>query len=589
MATYRAPVDDMMFLFEKLRDNSHYNSLEKYKEVNPDLAKDILEQAAKLTENLILPLAKVGDETPAKLENGIVRTPPGYKEAYKKFIEDGWVSLSCDPEYGGQGMPKTISSFFDEMLSSGSLSFKLYSELSIGAYNCILHHGDDSIKKKFLPNMVKGTWSGTMCLTEPVCGTDLGLLKTKAIEQPDGTYKLTGQKIFITSGDQDLTENIIHLVLARTSDAPAGTKGISLFLVPKIQVKEDGSLGPRNGVSTNSIESKMGIRGSATCVLNFDESVGHMIGSKNKGLSSMFTMMNLERIVVGLQGLGLSEIAYQNALNYSKERKQGKSHNSKTKNGADLIINHADIRRSLLNMKSIIEGERALSFWLAQQTEVSLHHKDNKIKEEALDFVSLMTPVVKSLFSDMGMEITSEAMQIFGGYGYTKDQGIEQLYRDNRITPIYEGTNSIQAIDLVFRKLVNKDKDIIGRYVKLIEEEIKKNKNQAKIKPLAEKLEEYLKITLNFTKWIKEKMKNSKDDVSAACNDYLKVLGFIALGYSWLKVLDVSYKELKNNKKFFEDKIETANFFFNRVLPRIESHYKSAISGSGYIMNFKFN
>tara|TARA_B100000700_G_scaffold298128_1_gene363707 strand:+ start:207 stop:1976 length:1770 start_codon:yes stop_codon:yes gene_type:complete len=589
MATYKAPIDDMMFLFEKLRDNSHYNSLDKYKEVNPDLAKDILEQAAKLTENLILPLAKAGDETPAKLENGVVRTPPGYKEAYKKFIEDGWVSLSCDPEYGGQGMPKTISSFFDEMLSAASLSFKLYSELSIGAYNCILRHGDNSIKKKFLPNMVKGTWSGTMCLTEPVCGTDLGLLKTKAIEQSDGTYKLTGQKIFITSGDQDLTENIIHLVLARTPDAPAGTKGISLFLVPKIQVKDNGSLGARNGVSTNSIESKMGIRGSATCVLNFDGAVGHMIGPKNKGLSSMFTMMNLERIVVGLQGLGLSEIAYQNALNYSKERKQGKSHNSKTKNGADLIIDHADIRRSLLNMKSIIEGERALSFWLAQQTEVSLYHKDNKVKEEASDFVSLMTPVVKSLFSDMGMEITSDAMQIFGGYGYTKDQGIEQLYRDNRITPIYEGTNSVQAIDLVFRKLVNKDKDIIGRYVKLIEEEIKKNKNQIKIKPLTEKLNEYLKITINFTNWIKDKMANSKDDVSAACNDYLKVLGLISLAYSWLKVLDVSYKELSNNKKFFEDKIETANFFFNRVLPRIDSHYKSAISGSGYIMNFKFN
>jgi len=589
MATYRAPVDDMMFLFEKLRDNSHYNSLEKYKEVNTDLAKDILEQAAKLTENLILPLAKAGDETPAKLENGVVRTPPGYKEAYKKFIDDGWVSLSCDPEYGGQGMPKTISSFFDEMLSATSLSFKLYSELSIGAYNCILRHGSDSIKKKFLPNMVKGSWSGTMCLTEPVCGTDLGLLKTKAVEQSDGSYKLTGQKIFITSGDHDLTENIIHLVLARTPDAPSGTKGISLFLVPKIQVKEDGSLGPRNGISTNSIESKMGIRGSATCVLNFDDAVGYIIGPKNKGLSSMFTMMNLERIVVGLQGLGLSEIAYQNALNYSKERKQGKSHNSKTKNGADLIIDHADIRRSLLNMKSIIEGERALSFWLAQQTEVSLHHKDNKIKEEALDFVSLMTPVVKSLFSDMGMEITSEAMQIFGGYGYTKDQGIEQLYRDNRITPIYEGTNSVQAIDLVFRKLISKDKDIIGRYVKLIDEEIKKNKKQEKIKPLAEKLDEYLKITVNFTNWIKEKMKNSKDDVSAACNDYLKVLGLIALAHSWLKVIDVSYKELSKNKKFFEDKIETANFFFNRVLPRIDSHYKSAISGSKYIMNFKFN
>jgi len=589
MATYRAPTDDMMFLFEKLRDNAYYNELERYKEVNSDLAKDILEQAAKLTENLILPLAKAGDETPAKLENGVVRTPPGYKEAYKKFTEDGWVSLSCDPEYGGQGMPKTISSFFDEMLSSASLSFKLYSELSIGAYNCILHHGTDSIKKKFLPNMVKGTWSGTMCLTEPVCGTDLGLLKTKAVEQPDDTYKLSGQKIFITSGDHDLTENIIHLVLARIPDAPSGTKGISLFLVPKIQVKEDGSLGPRNGVSPSSIESKMGIRGSATCVLNFDGAVGHMIGPKNKGLSSMFTMMNLERIVVGIQGLGLSEIAYQNALNYSKERKQGKSNSSKSNNGADLIIDHADIRRSLLNMKSIIEGERALSFWLAQQTEVSLHHKDNKIKEEASDLVSLMTPVVKSLFSDMGMEITSDAMQIFGGYGYTKDQGIEQLYRDNRITPIYEGTNSVQAIDLVFRKLINKDKDIIGRYVKLVEEEIKKNKNQEKIKPLAEKLDEYLKITINFTNWIKDKMKNSKDDVSAACNDYLKVLGLIALAYSWLKVLDVSYKELSKNKKFFEDKIETANFFFNRVLPRIDSHYKSAISGSKYIMDFKFN
>jgi len=589
MATYSAPIDDMMFLFEKLRDNPHYNELEKYKEVNPDLAKDILEQAAKITENLILPLAKVGDETPATFENGVVRVPPGYKEVYKKFIEDGWVSLSCDPEYGGQGMPKTINAFFDEMLSSASLSFKLYSELSIGAYNCILHHGSDSIKKKFLPNIVKGTWSGTMCLTESVCGTDLGLLKTKAVEQSDGTFKLNGQKIFITSGDHDLTENIIHLVLARTTDAPSGAKGISLFLVPKVQVKEDGSLGPRNGVSTNSIESKMGIKGSATCVLNFDGAIGYMIGPKNKGLSSIFTMMNLERIIVGLQGLGLSEIAYQNALNYSKERKQGKSNNSKTQNGADLIIDHADIRRSLLNMKSIIEGERALSFWLAQQTEVSLHHSDNKIKQEASDFVSLMTPVVKSLFTDMGMEITSDAMQIFGGYGYTKDQGIEQLYRDNRITPIYEGTNSVQAIDLVFRKLVNKNGNVVNRYVKFIEEEIKKNKGEKQIKEFAEKLEYYLKILINFNLWIEKNMEKSKDDINAACNDYLKVLGLVAVAFSWLKILNVSYKELKNNKKFYEDKIETAKFFFNRVLPRIDAYYNSAISGSKYIMDFKFN
>jgi len=589
MATYTAPINDMMFLFEKLRDNKDYNDLEKYKGVKADLAKDILEQAAKLTENLILPLAKSGDENPTKLENGIVITPPGYKEAYKKFIEDGWISLSCDPKYGGQGMPKTISAFFDEMLSSASLSFKLYSELSIGAYNCILHHGTDSIKKKYLPNMVKGIWSGTMCLTEPVCGTDLGLLKTKATEQPDGTFKLTGQKIFITSGDHDLTENIIHLVLARAADAPAGTKGISLFLVPKIKIKEDGSLGSRNGVSTGSIESKMGIKGSATCVLNFDEAVGYMIGLKNKGLSSMFTMMNLERIVVGIQGLGISEIAYQNALNYSKERKQGKSNNSKSTNGADAIIDHADIRRSLLNMKSIIEGERALSFWLAQQTEVSLHHNDNKIKQQASDLVSLMTPVVKSLFTDMGMEITSDAIQIFGGYGYTSDQGIERLYRDNRITPIYEGTNSVQAIDLVFRKLINNNGNIIGNYIKLIKEDIEKNKKNGEIKLFTETLSQYLKILIDFTDWIEKGIKSSKDDVSAACNDYLKVLGLVAVGYSWLKVLDISYKEIKNNKEFFEDKIETAKFFFDRVLPRIDTHYKSGISGSKNIMNFKFN
>ena len=589
MATYNAPIDDMMFLFEKLRDNPHYNALEKYKEVNSELAKDILEQAAKLTENLVLPLAKAGDETPTKLENGVVRTPPGYKEAYKKFIEDGWTSLSCDPEYGGQGMPNTIKAFFDEMLSSASLSFKLYSELSIGAYNCIFHHGTDSIKKKFLPNIVNGTWSGTMCLTEPVCGTDLGLLKTKAVEQKDGTYKLTGQKIFITSGDHDLTENIIHLVLARTSDSPAGTKGISLFLVPKIQVKEDGSLGARNGVSTGSIERKMGIKGSATCVLNFDEATGYMIGPKNKGLSSMFTMMNLERIVVGIQGLGISEIAYQNALNYSKERKQGKSNNSKAVNGADVIIDHADIRRSLLNMKSIIEGERALSFWLAQQTEVSLYHNDNKIKQEASDLVSLMTPVVKSLFTDMGMEITSDAMQIFGGYGYTKDQGIEQLYRDNRITPIYEGTNSVQAIDLVFRKLINKNGNIIGNYIQLIKKDIEESKKNSETKIFTEVLSQYLKVLISFTSWIEKSIKNSKDDASAACNDYLRVLGLVAVGHSWLKVLDISYKEKKNNKKFFEDKIETAKFFFDRTLPRIDTYYKSGISGSKNIMNFKFS
>ena len=588
MPTYNAPVEDMLFLYDKLRDNKNYQEIDKYKEVTTDLVKNILEEAAKINQNLILPLAKAGDENPTVLENGIVRTPPGYKEAYKKFIDDGWTSLSCDPKYGGQGMPRTVSAFFDEMISSSSLAFKLYSELTLGAYNCIHHHATDEIKDKYLPKMVEGKWSGTMCLTEPVCGTDLGLLKTKAIEQSDGTYKLTGQKMFITSGDHDLTENIIHLVIARASDSPAGTKGISLFLVPKFIVKEDGTIGPRNGISTGSIETKMGIKGSATCVLNFDEATGYMIGPKNKGLSQMFTMMNLERIVVGIQGLGLSEIAYQNSLSYAKERKQGKSNKNNSQNGAaDFIIEHADIRKSLLTMKSIIEGERALCFWLSQQTEVSLYHKDPKIKQDAVDLVSLMTPVVKSLFSDMGMEITSDAMQIYGGYGYTKDQGIEQLYRDNRITPIYEGTNSIQAIDLVFRKLVNKNGDIIEKYINMMISDL--DQSDKNLKPFVEKFKIYIEKLNIFSKWMKEKIKSSKDDANAASNDYLKVLGYVAVGYSWLKVLEVSYKDYSNNKVFYEDKIQTANFYFNRVLPRVESHYLSATTGSKYIMDFKFN
>ncbi len=587
MPSYTAPVDDMMFLFEKLRNNQKYNELEKYKEVTTDLVKDILQEAAKINQNLILPLAKAGDENPAVLENGVVRTPPGYKEAYKKYIEDGWTSLSCDPKYGGQGMPKTVSAFFDEMLSSASLSFKLYSELSIGAYNCINHHATDDIKNKYLPKIVEGKWSGTMCLTEPVCGTDLGLLRTKARKQTDGTYKISGQKIFITSGDHDLTENIIHLVLARADDSPAGTKGISLFLVPKFVVKDDGTIGPRNGISTGSIETKMGIKGSATCVLNFDDATGYMIGAKEKGLSAMFTMMNLERIVVGIQGLGISEIAYQNSLTYAKERKQGKSNNSNSKNGADFIIEHADIRRTLLNMKSIIEGERALCFWLSQQTEVSLNHPDEKTRQEASDYVSLMTPVVKSLFTDLAMEITSDAMQIHGGYGYTKDQGIEQLYRDNRITPIYEGTNSVQASDLVFRKLSNKNGNIINKFLDQVKSECETDNE--KIKPFLSEFNKNLETLKKFSDWMTDKAKTEKDDVSAAANDYLKTLGYVSIAYAWIKVLEVSFKDYEENKNFYNDKIDTARFYFDKVLPRAEHHYKSAISGSSNIMNFKFN
>ncbi len=586
MTTYNAPVDEMMFLFDNLKDNKNYNEIEKFKEVNSDLVKDILVQAAKLNKEIVHPLAKSGDDNPCVYENGIVRSPPGYKDAYKKFISDGWTSLSCDPKYGGQGMPKTVSTFFEEMLSSASLSFKLYSELSIGAYNCILHHADQSIKDKFLPKIVEGKWSGTMCLTESQCGTDLGLIKTKAEKNKDESYSLTGQKIFITSGDHDLTENIIHLVLAKIPGSPQGTKGISLFLVPKYNVNNDGTIGSRNGVSTLSIETKMGIKGSPTCVLNFDKAKGYLIGSENKGLSSMFTMMNLERIIVGIQGLGIAETAYQNSLAYANERKQGKANNNK-ENKTDLIIKHADIRRSLLNMKSIIEGQRSLAFWLSQQVDVSLNHDNELIRKEANEMVSLMTPVIKSFFSDMGMEITNEAIQIFGGYGYTRDQGIEQLYRDNRITPIYEGTNSVQAIDLVFRKVLNTK--ILDKFISEVKNEIKKTNGSGDIKKFSEILEKKIVILESFAKWLEDKYKTQKDDVSASCNDFLKTLGYIALGFSWLKMSKVSIINSDKNKIFYDEKINTAKYFFDKITPRIDSHYYSAISGSDSIMKAKFN
>ena len=586
MTTYSAPVEDMMFLFEHLRDNKNYNEIERYKEINTDLVKDILQEAAKINQELIFPLAKVGDENPCVYENGVVRTPPGYKEVYSKFIEDGWTSLSCDPKYGGQGMPKTVSTFFEEMLSSSSLSFKLYSELSIGAYNCILHHGSEEIKNRYLPKIVEGKWSGTMCLTEPQCGTDLGLIKTKAIKDGNSSYKLNGQKIFITSGDHDLTENIIHLVLARIPDAPKGTKGISLFLVPKFWVYDDGTIGSRNGVDTSSIETKMGIKGSSTCVLNFENATGYMIGPENKGLSSMFTMMNLERIVVGIQGLGISETAYQTALNYSKERKQGKANNN-ISTDTDLIIKHADIRRSLMNMKSIIEGERSLAFWMSQQVDVSLNHPETSVRKKASEIVGLLTPVIKSFFTDMGMEITNEAIQIFGGYGFTKDQGVEQLFRDNRITPIYEGTNSVQAIDLVFRKIT--EKNVFESFVKNIDDEIEISRKNEKLNRHITNVFELKDTLLNFTRWIDPKGNTPKNDISASCNDYLKFFGYFCLAFIWLKILRKSYENYKSNEEFYDEKINTGNYYFDKIIPRADSHYRSAISGSKFTMGAKFN
>tara|TARA_Y100000590_G_scaffold180443_1_gene205648 strand:- start:451 stop:2229 length:1779 start_codon:yes stop_codon:yes gene_type:complete len=589
MTTYKAPVEDMMFLFNELLDNKHFKEINQYKEVNAELVQSIILEAAKMTENIVFPLAKSGDDYGCKLENGVVRTPPGYKEAYEKFILDGWTSLACDPKYGGQGLPKSISIFFDEMMTSASLSFKLYSELSHGAYNCIYHHASEELKNKFLPKMVEGKWSGTMCLTESHCGTDLGILKTKAVPQNDSTYKITGQKIFISCGDHDLTENIIHLVLARLPDAPAGTKGISLFLVPKFIVNKDGSTGSRNGVSTGSIEQKMGIKGNATCVLNFDEALGYLVGDKNKGLNAMFTMMNLERIVVGIQGIGISETAYQNALIYALDRKQGrKDRRQPTKDDpADPIIVHADVRKSILFMRSLIEGERALAFWLSQNADVMLKHSDPIVKENASDLVALMTPAIKSFFTDIGVEITNNAMQVYGGHGYIKEHGMEQLVRDIRIAPIYEGTNAVQAIDLVLRKLTMKEGKVINSYLAHIDEEIDKFDSNNNLKEFCSSLKKYNGTLRELTSWIQNNLKTNQDDVNAAATEYLNIFSLVSIGLMWLKMADVAHRKISENNNFYKSKIDCANVFFTRILTRIDA-YSNIKTSSKTIMNFNF-
>ena len=585
MPNYTAPLDDMLFLFEKLRDNKNYNEIEKYNEVNSDLVKDILGEAAKISENLILPLALSGDENPAKLENGVVRTPPGYKEAYNKYIEDGWISLSCDPKYGGQGMPKTVSAFFDEMLSSASLSFKLYSELTIGAYNCLLRHAPDEMKDKYLPKMVEGKWSGTMCLTEPVCGTDLGMLKTKAVEQKDGTFKISGQKIFITSGDHDLTENIIHLVIARASDSPAGTKGISLFLVPKYIVKEDGSIGPRNGVSAGSVEHKMGIKGSATCVLNFDEAVGYMIGPKNKGLSCMFTMMNEARHAVGMQGLSQAEIAYQYATQFSKERIQGTPLKNNIQNSIaePTIICHPDVRRMLLDQKSFIEGARAFAIWSSILIDDANHSSD----EDAKGLVSLLIPIFKAFLSDKGFEYTVLAQQVLGGAGYIEDSQMSQFVRDSRIAMIYEGTNGIQAIDLVARKLSASGGKYLMSLITEINEFINDSQNNETLlnefilplKSAVTDLESSIDYFLNNGL-------TEPNNALAGATDFLHLFGHVILGYLWSQIAKKALLKLNENSDvgFFEAKLITGKFYMKRSLPETKVRLARVLAGQNSVM-----
>src|SRR5882757_1349836 len=455
MAVYKAPIKDIQFVLNEVLDVASLARLPGYEDATPDTIQAIVEEAGKLCENVLFPLNRSGDEEGCHYENGVVRTPKGFKEAYRQFREGGWTAVTCDPEYGGQGLPATVGFAVTEIITASSQAFGMYPGLSHGAYEALAQHGSDELKKLYLPKLTDGTWSGTMCLTEPQCGTELGLIRTKAEPRSDGSYDITGTKIFISAGEHDLTENILHLVLARPLDAPGGTKGISLFLVPKFLPKADGSVGERNGIRCGAVEHKMGIKANATCVMNMDSARGWLVGEMNKGMNAMFVMMNAARLGVGMQGLGLTEIAYQNSLTYAKERLQMRSLTGPKApdKPADPIIVHPDVRRMLMIQKSFTEAARALSLWVGMLIDEAHSHPDADKRAAADDLVQMLTPIIKAYFTDMGSECANLAVQTYGGHGYIRENGVEQLVRDARITQLYEGTNGIQALDLIGRKL----------------------------------------------------------------------------------------------------------------------------------------
>lgn len=589
MPIYQAPIRDISFVLKELIGLKTVQSLPGYEEVTDDLVDAVLTEAAKFAENVLLPINLSGDkEGCTRHPDGSVTTPKGFKEAYAEFVNAGWPSLACDPEYGGQGLPHTLAFFLEEMICSANLSFGLYPGLTRGAYILLNRHGNKELKDKYLPNMVKGVWSGTMCLTEPHCGTDLGLLRTKAEPQADGTFKLTGTKIFISSGDHDLTENIIHFVIARTTDAPEGVKGVSLFLVPKIFVKEDGSLGDRNLVSCASIEHKMGIKASATCVMNFDGATGYLVGNLFEGIQNMFTMMNTERLGVGTQGLGIAEVAYQNALKYARERLQSRALNGPQdlSKYADPIIVHPDVRRMLLTMKSMVEGCRMMEAWVASHLDIAEHGQAELERQTADEFVQLITPVIKAFLTDWGTEIANLGVQIYGGHGYIQEWGMEQFARDARIAQIYEGTNGIQAMDLVGRKMPAHYGRYLRHFFHPIQEFIGQHQhNEAMaefIGPLAKALGRLQQATLT----IAQRGMSDPNEAGAAATDYLKMFGFVSIAYLWCRAVLVARSKLgQGEDEFYQGKIMTATFYMQKILPYTAVHFAGIMAGSKSVMD----
>jgi alkylation response protein AidB-like acyl-CoA dehydrogenase len=590
MQTYTAPLRDMRFVMHELHDSAALSKLPGLGEVNAELMDTVLEEAAKFLTATLLPINASGDAEGCHYEDGVVHTPRGFKEAYQAFHGAGWGSLNSDPAYGGQGLPESVSKLVEEMSCSCNLSFGLYPGLSHGAYLALKSHGSTELKDLYLPKLVDGSWSGTMCLTEAHCGTDLGLLRTKAEPRPDGSYRLSGSKIFISAGEHDLAENIIHLVLARLPDAPKGVKGISLFVVPKFLPKKDGSVGERNGVKCGAIEHKMGIKGSATCQMNFDGATGWLVGEPNKGMRAMFVMMNSERLSVGIQGLGIGEIAYQSAVAYAKDRLQGRSLSGPKSpdKAADPLIVHPDVRRMLMTMRAYNEGCRALGVWVANALDRMERSEDPEERQEADDFIALMTPVVKALFTDLGFEAANLALQTYGGHGFIVDHGMEQFVRDARIAMIYEGTNGIQALDLVGRKLPANMGRSLRRFFHPVAEFIDSHTDDKDIGHLIQPFARAFGALQLATGFIAQKSFADPEEAGAASTDYLRMLGLVSLGFMWVRMAKIAAEKQPQatgeDAVFYDAKRKTAAFFIDRILPQVGSLLYTIKAGKASMM-----
>lgn len=586
MATYKAPLDDMRFVLNDVfKVDQLWASMDATADVTRDLSDAILEEAGKMVETLLFPLNREGDEQGCHFDNGVVTTPAGFKEAFRTYAGNGWSAFSGNPEFGGQGMPKSLAVLFEEMMHSANSSFALYPALTNGATLCLDAHASDELKQRYLPKLYSGEWSGTMCLTEPHSGTDLGIMRTKATPNDDGSYRVSGTKIFITGGEHDMVENIIHLVLARLPDAPAGSKGLSLFLVPKFLPDAAGNAGERNGVTAGSIEHKMGIKGSATCVMNFDDARGWLIGGPNEGLACMFTMMNYERLSIGIQGLGLGEASYQSAVAYAGERLQGRAATG-VKNGsgnADPIIVHGDVRRMLLTMRALNEGGRALATYVGMELDKAKFSVDDAERRRAEDRVALLTPVAKAFFTDRGFETTVTGQQVFGGHGYVREWGMEQFVRDARIAQIYEGTNGIQALDLAGRKVTRNGGQYVARYVADLRAWLDTGLNDdAGLEGIRERLAAAVDLLESSTAELMRQADDNPDAVSANAVEYLDLFGYVTYAWLWARMMAIA---AARDDDFGRAKLNTGRFYFERLLPRAGALAEQIKAGADTMMS----